>query len=53
MVIPNFRENKGENLEVLLREYKRAYISTGLKRAREWLNFFRKFFKSMASHWFE
>jgi hypothetical protein len=31
MVILNFREIKGENLKVFLREYKKAYIGIGLK----------------------
>ncbi len=32
MVIPVFRGNKGENLEVFLKEYIRIYIGTGLEQ---------------------
>jgi hypothetical protein len=40
MVIPIFRGSKGEDLEVFLREYKKACISTGLKQLRNYLIFF-------------
>jgi hypothetical protein len=53
MVIPVFRGSKSEDLEVFLREYKRAYIGTGLITATEWLNFFPKFLKGITSHWFQ
>jgi hypothetical protein len=43
MVIPVFRGNKGENLEVFLREYKIACIGTKLKTIIEWFNLFPKF----------
>ncbi len=38
---------------MFLREYKRAYIGTGLRTTTEWLNFFPKFLERIASHWFE
>jgi len=53
MVIPVFRGSKGENPEVFLREYKRAYIGTGLRTVVDWLNFLFEFLEGMASHWFE
>jgi hypothetical protein len=31
MVIPIFKGSKGEDPKVFLREYKRAYIETGLR----------------------
>jgi hypothetical protein len=40
MVILIFRGSKGEDLEVFLREYKKACISTRLKTVTEWLNSF-------------
>ncbi len=43
MVIPVFKGSKGENLEIFLKEYKRAYVGMGLKTATEWLNFFPEF----------
>jgi hypothetical protein len=43
MVIPAFRGSKGENPEVFLRGYKKTCISTGLRIATEWLNFFHEF----------
>jgi hypothetical protein len=53
MVIPVFRGSKGEDLEVFLREYKRACINTGFRTVVEWLNFLLEFLKGMTSHWFE
>jgi len=53
MVIPVFRGSKGENPEMFLKEYKRAYIGTGLRTAAEWLNFLLEFLEGMASFWFE
>jgi len=53
MVIPVFRGSKGEDLEVFLREYKRACIGMGLRIAAEWLNFLPEFLQGMASFWFE
>jgi len=53
MVIPVFRGSKGEDLEVFLREYKRACIGTGLKAATKWLNFLPEFLEGTTSHWFE
>jgi len=53
MVIRVFRGSKGEDLEVFLREYKRACIGMGLRTTIEWLNFFPEFLKCTTSHWFE
>ncbi len=53
MVIPVFRGSKGEDLEVFLREYKRACIGTGLRITTEWFNFLLKFLEGTASLWFE
>jgi hypothetical protein len=53
MVIPVFRESKGEDPEVFLREYKRACIGTRLRTATEWLNFLPEFLEGTASLWFE
>jgi len=53
MVIPVFRGSKGENLEMFLREYKRACIGTGLRTAVEWFNFLPEFLKGMTSLWFK
>jgi len=53
MVIPVFRGSKGEDLEVFLREYKRACIGTWLRIATEWLNFLPEFLEGTASFWFE
>jgi hypothetical protein len=52
MVIPVFRGNKVKTLSVF-REYKRACIGTGLRRAAEWLNFLLEFLEGTASFWFE
>jgi hypothetical protein len=43
MVIPIFRGSKGEDLEVFLKEYKRACIGTRFRIATEWLNFLLEF----------
>jgi hypothetical protein len=40
MVIPIFKGSKSENLEVFLREYKKACIGTGFRIIIEWFNFF-------------
>ncbi len=53
MVIPVFRGSKGEDPEMLLREYKRACISTGLRTVTEWLNFLFEFLEGTTSLWFE
>ncbi len=53
MVIPVFRESKGEDPEVFLREYKQAFIGTGLRTATEWLNFLLEFLEGTTSLWFE
>jgi len=53
MVIPVFRGSKGEDLEVFLREYKRACIDMGLRTPVEWLNFLPEFLEGTASFWFE
>jgi hypothetical protein len=53
MVIPVFRGSKGEDIEIFLREYKRACIGMGLKTVIEWLNFFPEFLQGTTSHWFE
>jgi len=53
MVIPIFRVSKGEDPEMFLREYKRDFISTGLKTTTKWLNFLPEFLKGTASLWFE
>ncbi len=53
LVISVFKGSKGEDPEMLLREYKRACIGMGLRTATEWLNFLLEFLKGMASHWFE
>jgi hypothetical protein len=53
MVNAIFRGRKGEDLEVFLREYKRACIGINFKIIIEWLNFFPEFLKGRASHWFE
>jgi hypothetical protein len=50
MVIPIFRRSKGEDLEVFLREYNRAYISTGLRIIIKWFNFFLEFLEGTTSH---
>jgi hypothetical protein len=50
MVILVFRGSKGEDPEVFLREYKKAYINTGLRIATEWFNFFPKFLEGTTSH---
>ncbi len=50
MVNPIFRGRKGEDLEVVLREYKRACIGTSFRITIEWLNFFPKFLKGKTSH---
>ncbi len=52
-VIPVFRGSKGEDLEVFLREYKRACIGTWLRTATEWLNFLPEFLESTTSLCFE
>jgi hypothetical protein len=52
MVIPVFRGSKGEDLEVFLREYKRACIGTGLRIVMEWLNFLPEFLEGTTSFWF-
>jgi hypothetical protein len=53
MVIPILKGSKGEDLEVFLKEYKRAYIGTRLRTVTEWLNFFPEFLEGTTSHWFE
>jgi hypothetical protein len=53
MVILVFRGSKGEDLEVFLREYKRACIGTRFRTTIEWLNFFPEFLECTTSHWFE
>ncbi len=53
MVIPVLRGSKGEDPKVFLREYKWACISTGLRIAREWLNFLPEFLEGTASIGFE
>jgi hypothetical protein len=53
MVILVFRESKGEDPEVFLREYKRACISTWLRTTTQWLYFFPEFLEGTTSHWFE
>jgi hypothetical protein len=53
MVIPIFRGNKGEDLEMFLREYKWACIGTMLKTSTKWLNFLPKFLEGTTSLWFE
>jgi hypothetical protein len=53
MVIPVFRGSKGEDLEMFLREYKRACIGTGLRTVAEWFNFLFKFLEGTTSFWFE
>jgi hypothetical protein len=53
MVIPVFKGSKGEDLEMFLREYKRAYIGTRLKITTEWLNFLPEFLEGITSLWFE
>ncbi len=53
MVILVFRGSKGEDLEVFLREYKRACIGTGLRTTTEWFNFFLEFLEGTTSHLFE
>jgi hypothetical protein len=53
MVIPVFRGNKGEDLEVFLREYKRACIGMRLITSTKWLNFLLKFLEGKAPLWFE
>jgi len=53
MVNPIFRGSKGEDLEVLLREYKWACLGMRLITAIEWLNFLPKFLEGTASLWFE
>jgi len=45
VVIPIFRGNKGEDLKIFLREYKRPCISTGLKTIVEWFNLFFEFLR--------
>jgi len=52
-IIPIFRGSKGEDLEVFLKEYKRACISTGLRIAKEWFNFLPEFLEGTTSLWFE
>ncbi len=53
MVIPVFRGSKGEDLEMFLREYKRACIGMGLRTTIEWLNFLPEFLEGTTSLWFE
>jgi hypothetical protein len=53
MVILVFKGSKGEDPEVVLREYKWAYIGMGLRTAIEWLNFLPEFLKGTTSFWFE
>ncbi len=53
MVIPVFRGNKGEDLEVFLREYKKTCIGTKHKTIIEWFNLFPEFSEGTTSHWFE
>jgi hypothetical protein len=53
MVILVFKGSKGEDLEVFLREYKRACIGTRFRTTIEWLNFFPEFLECTTSHWFE
>ncbi len=53
MVILVFRGSKGEDLEVFLREYKRACIGTWLRTIAKWLNFLPEFLEGTTSHWFE
>ncbi len=53
MVNPIFRESKGEDPEVFLREYKWVCIGTRLRIATEWFNFLLKFIEGMTSLWFE
>jgi hypothetical protein len=50
MVILLFKGNKVEDLEVFLREYKRACINMGFKTSIKWLNFFPKFLEGIRSH---
>jgi hypothetical protein len=49
MIIPIFRGSKGEDPDMFLREYKRAYIRTWLRTVTEWFNFFLEFLKGIAS----
>jgi hypothetical protein len=53
MVIPIFRGSKDKDLEVFLKEYKKACIGTKLKTIIKWLNFFLEFLEGITSHWFE
>jgi hypothetical protein len=53
MVIPVFRGSKGENPKIFFREYKWAYISTGLRTVAGWLNFLPEFLEGTTSFWFE
>jgi len=53
MVILIFKGSKCEHLEEFLREYKWACISTRLRTAMEWLNFFPEFLGGTTSLWFE
>jgi hypothetical protein len=50
MVILIFRGNKGEDLKVFLREYKKACIGTMLIIVIEWHNFFLEFLEGKTSH---
>jgi hypothetical protein len=53
MVISIFRGSKGEDRKVFFREYKRACIGMGLRRATKWLHFFPEFLEGTTSLWFE
>ncbi len=53
MIISNFRGSKGEDLQVLLKEYKKTYIGIGLRIIVKWFNFYPELLKGKTSHWFE
>jgi hypothetical protein len=50
MIISNFRGSKGEDLQVLLKEYKKTYIGIGLRIIVKWFNFYPELLKGKTSH---
>jgi hypothetical protein len=50
MIISIFKGNKGEDLQVFLREYKKTYIGIGLRIIIKWFNFYLELLKGKTSH---
>jgi hypothetical protein len=45
-----FRKNRGEDLKIFLKEYKRICIGIGFRIVIEWLNFCFEFLEGIIAH---